>query len=166
MSDLKALEDRVDPKNKAEFKGSMLISPWKSICQQYNIDCLLDIGNPIFPLTAQQSAKALDSAFSSEKHLYLCEGADVMLTENINKNYGIINSRTGTIKAIIEEKGQPEYLIIDLHHSDYHQPVPGIKCYNNVPNRIVIRRKSKFADNEFRKQFPVIPAYGVTAHRV
>ena len=53
LSDLKLLEDRVEPKNKDEFKGAILISPWKSVCQQYNLDCLLDIGNPIIPITAQ-----------------------------------------------------------------------------------------------------------------
>ena len=74
-----------------------------------------------------------------------------MITDNINKNYGVINSRTGTVKAIIEEKGSPEYLIVDLHSTDYHQPVPAEKCFNGIPNRIVIRRKSKFVDNEFRK---------------
>ena len=166
LSDLKFLEARVDPTNKDEFKGAILISPWKSICQQYNIDRLLDIGNPIIPITAQQSADALDSAFTSERHIYLCEGADVMLTDNINKNYGIINSRTGTVRAIIEEKGTPEYLIIDLHSSDYHSPIPLQKCFNGIPDRIVIRRKNKFVDSQYRKQFPVIPAYGITAHKV
>lgn len=55
-----------------------------------------------------------------KNEIFLCKGAKVYLTQNLNTSIGLYNSSTGIIKDIIYEQGadpqidQPKYVLVEF----------------------------------------------------
>ena len=77
---------------------------------EYNNQRLNSLGPPITRLAIHSTSAARsysgDSFRGLENTIYLCEGADIILTTNIWINAGLVNGATGNVKDIIYASGQ------------------------------------------------------------
>ena len=103
--------------------------------------------------TAKKLAKLNDDCNMTaglEAKLLLAVGARVMLRRNIDTNAGLVNGAIGTVVSV-----QPNHITVQFDHTN--------KPYNveKVKSRFTIMKNYYI----YRKQFPLILAYGVTIHK-
>jgi ATP-dependent exoDNAse (exonuclease V) alpha subunit len=101
--------------------------------------------------------------FASEKYveeeLIFKEGAQVMITKNIDFQHGIINGARGTIWASSDKEEGYYYLFKpetedDDDDDDLLYPIYRTEEFHVIPYRNIVR-----------KQFPFVLAYGGTIHK-
>ena len=103
--------------------------------------------------TAEKLAKLNDDCNMTtglEAKLLLAVGARVMLRRNIDTNAGLVNGAIGTVVSV-----QLKHITVQFDHTN--------KLYNveKVKSRFTIMKNFYI----YRKQFPLILAYGVTIHK-
>lgn len=117
----------------------------------------------------QHKAVTSDSANGLVSTLYLCRGARVMLTVNLNVTYGLFNGSMGQVVDIIylngrtPVEGQPDVVMVNF--TKYTGP-PFINSHPQlVPIVPVERKKDCHCFNCKRKQIPLRLGWGTTIHR-
>ena len=101
--------------------------------------------------------------------LYVCKGARVMLTNNINVDYGLYNGAVGTVVDIIYPEGKspvdqvfPQFILVEFPR------YTGPSWIEGNPKLIPVTAIQRRLDCNccFRTQVPLRPGFGTTCHRV
>ena len=151
---------------------SLFVFPTHAEELKHNKTKLLEINehNPVAKIQAKGSgshsqACSTDKAGGLVKTLYLCRGAKVRLTSNINIPYGLFNGSMGTVVDIIYCDGrspsdsQPDVIMVNF--PKYTGP-PFIESHPNVVPIIPVERRIDCGCNNCtRKQPPLRLAWGV-----
>ena len=142
----------------------------------HNKNKLLEL-NKTYPI-AKVSAKTIGihaNRASSEKagglikHLYLCKGAIVMLTCNLNVEYGLFNGAIGKVIDIIYLDGRnpkdslPDVVMVEFYR--YTGPAFVTENSKIVPIVPVTRRLDCSCFGCKRTQIPLRLGWGTTIHR-
>ena len=109
-----------------------------------------------------------DKAGGLVKTLYLCRGAKVMLSTNINVPYGLFNGSMGTVLDIVYTGGKdptvslPDVVMVEFHK--YSGPA-FIESHPKVVPIVPVLRKLDCRCQCKRKQIPLRLGWGTTIHR-
>ena len=100
------------------------------------------------------------------KTLYLCKGARVFLTVNLNTSIGLFNSSQGTVIDIVYEENAdtdvelPKYVLVDF--TKYTDQIRESNVFPVYPQKIY--------DDDYRirsrTQIPLLLSYALTSYRV
>ena len=100
----------------------MVLVPTRALMRQINYQKLSTLQKDVIEIECEQSegliGEARDIFGYTEKTLYLCKGAKIVINRNLNVQKGIYNAAVGTIHEIIFLNDKPTYLIIDLEKSN------------------------------------------------
>jgi hypothetical protein len=132
--------------------------------------------NKVAPIAKIQAhSQGVHKNVSSDKaggllnHLYLCRGAKVMLTTNMNVEFGLFNGSMGTVQDIIYLDGKnptsnlPDVVMVEF--SKYSGP-PFIGCKPKLVPIVPVERKIDcHCFSCKRTQVPLRLGWGTTIHR-
>lgn len=146
-------------------------------CFEYNMKKLKDIGTPITRLNAKhnnQKAAKKDSAAAQnlQAYLYLCDGADVMLTSNLWAEVGLHNGARGKVVDFVYKDSSgprsgvlPEAVVVQFRALD-ESVAPFLPV---IPNTVAIPTiQAEWLDNGktlMRRQFPLMLSWAYTIHK-
>ncbi|KAK3911391.1 ATP-dependent DNA helicase [Frankliniella fusca] len=93
-----------------KFKNSIRICATNDTANEYNVEKLKSLKNPIAIIHAQNNNKTAfqssdDLADGLTNVLSLCIGAKIMLRRNVNVSRGLVNGCIGVLKHILYMKG-------------------------------------------------------------
>jgi len=175
ISDWKLLCERVPtPLNEEKFKNAPRIYPENIPCNQYNIQRLSNLNQPIAPLNAYNeppSSRKYDSDQMSglSNLLYLSPESFVVFSTNIWKKYGLVNGANATIKAILypDDKEPTNTLphTIVIHCAQYTGPqfFTDFEKQNWIPINLHTFFNPILKCS--RTQMPFRLAYAITVHK-
>ncbi len=139
----------------------------------FNEAGLLRTGNPVLVMHATHNnvtaSKATEKQAQLPRILPVTRGADVVLTDNLWKEEGLINGSQGKISHIVFEEdngpsdGLPAFLVVNF--PDYTGPpyIPGEPGTVPIHSRLADWYQGK--TRCMRRMFPLILAYSLTIHK-
>ena len=128
---------------------------------------------PVAKLTAVSSGAhknvPSEKACGLQQCLYICKGAKVLLTANINIEYGLYNGSPGIIKDIYYTKGtNPRNSLPSIVYVEFNK-YDGPPFINTNPKVVPLKPQERKIDCYChgckRKQFPLRLGWGTTIHK-
>ena len=160
------------------FSDALRIFPTNERVRQYNTEHLIGLGKPCIQAIASNTGcraaeeATADTAGNLHSKLPLCQGAKVMLTENIWTEAGLVNGALGTIFDIAWASGENPRISPPFVTLIWFKGYSGPPYFLNEPSLegvIPIFRSEKefIVQNKhyFRTQFPLTIAYAITVHK-
>ena len=180
----------------SRFKGALRIFPTKEKCYKYNATCLKNllqrngtehivvhavdelIDGPPQALKTMVPAEFLpdkesDTAgLASELHLTI--GSRVMLIRNIFTEHGLVNGAQGTVTGFQwpndspnqRTEEMPQAVLVQFDHPSVGR-VLQTSCHTSITiEPITVQFHGKMNTLFKRKQFPLIPSFASTVHKV
>ena len=155
-------------------RTGLFVFPTHDLEWQHNKSKLVELNqnHPIAKVSAENRGLHANSASSEmsgglAKETYLCKGARVMLTVNINVNYGLYNGAVGEILDILYPEGctptdcQPSVVVVNFPKYTGPSFIPDSPTL--VPIHAVDHHLN--CDCCVRKQVPLRPGWGTTIHK-
>ena len=158
--------------NLPSFAGAIRLFTSNADVNTYNEQRLRALGRPITRFDAVHNVRAAAGADSNDANgllatLYLCEGAEVMLTTNLWQEQGLCNGAAGTVRHVVyahdtEPPVLPVAVIVEF--PDYRGPeFAGLpRCVPIIPIRADWDHKGKVFS---RTQVPLRLRYAMTVHK-
>jgi hypothetical protein len=160
--------------NRKAFENAIRIFNDNESVNNFNLEKLVEINNPILVLNAHNSnynAKkgSTDDFGGLANSIHLSVGCNVTLTMNTWITQGLVNGSFGTVKDIVfpesyNQESMPEAIIV--HFPKYVGP----QFFNNTAknNWIPVNPKTIYCDRlgASRCQFALRLAYAITTHKV
>ena len=139
----------------------------------YNEDGIKRCNTPILVIKAEENNAEARNASDSEgelpRQVPVCKGADVVLTDNLWPEMGLINGSKGTVTHIVFQEGMhpgngmPHFIVVAF--PDYLGP----SFLPDHPGTVPIFPRTaewKVGTKQCtRRSFPLIPAYALTIHK-
>ncbi|KAF7192576.1 ATP-dependent DNA helicase PIF1 [Pseudocercospora fuligena] len=126
------------------------------------------LGNEIITVPAIHIGSGSSASFNEAGGLHsclsLCEGARVMLVENLWTEQGLVNGTIGTVREFVKKapmEGVPYAILI---HFDTYQG-PSLDGSGIVPIFMSTREYCMDGMQCSRRQFPLTIAYAITVHK-
>ena len=181
-SDMELLQTRITDRTDITYPADALhVFSTNKLTDEHNNAMMKTLPAPHYNITAIDSKKDVNigqvsitmpqkSSETGGLHeiLNIAKGCRVMLTANLDVSDGLVNGATGTVKEIEVENDIVQHTLVHVDRDDVGQ-----KASRRTPGLVKIgRHEVKFTVGRHygaevtRKQFPLVPAWGCTIHKV
>jgi ATP-dependent DNA helicase PIF1 len=168
------VQHQLAPAEVASFQTAIRLYFTNEEVREHNYRQLAATNQPVKRIVSKHTGRNASKASNEEAEnmpteLFLCIGAQVMLTANLWTEEGLVNGSIGTVKDILWDAGQDPSvsmpLMLLVHFSEYSRldfPLYGSKT---VPIFPAVRQFEFKGAACTRTQFPLRLAYAITVHK-